>query len=110
MMQCAHRPPLYLRGTCFWRPVPGRTAILDHRSSGPLFCLAADEIAHISFAAALEKLQLFLQKLLEEFVARKKEICALVVDSFEGLPAEMEYFLGFAGLMGTSVLKMGCVV
>ena len=33
----------------------------DLRSSGPLFCLAADEIADISFAAAFEKLQLFLQ-------------------------------------------------
>ena len=39
----------------------------DLRSSGPLFCPAADELADIFFAAAFEKLQLFLQKLLERF-------------------------------------------
>ena len=49
----------------------------DLRSSEPLFCLAADEIADISFAAAFEKLQLFLQKLLEGFITQKEEICAL---------------------------------
>ena len=80
------------------------------RSSGPLFCLAADEIADISFAAAFEKLQLFLQKLLEGFITRKEEICALVLDFLAGLLADMKRFLDFEGLMGTSTPEMGCEV
>ena len=82
----------------------------DLRSSGPLFCLAADEIADISFAAAFEKLQLFLQKLLEGFITRKEEICALVVDFLTGLPDDMKRFLDFEGLMDTSMPEMGCEV
>ena len=82
----------------------------DLRSSGPLFCLAADEIADISFAAAFETLQLFLQKLLEGFIARKEEICALVVDFLAGLPADMKRFLDFKGLIGTFSPEMGCEV
>ena len=78
--------------------------------SGMLFCLAADEIADISFAAAFEKLQLFLQKLLEGFITRKEEICALVTDFLGGLPADMKRFLVFEGLMGTPAPKMGCEV
>ena len=82
----------------------------DLRSSGPLFCLAADEIADISFAAAFEKLQLFLQKLLEGFITRKEEICTLVTDFLEGLPADIKRFLDFEGLLGTSDPKIGCEV
>ena len=82
----------------------------DLRASGPLFCLAADELADISFAAAFEKLQLFLQKLLEGFITRKEEICALVVDFLAGLPADMRRFLDFEGLMATSAPEMGCEV
>ena len=82
----------------------------DLRSSGPLFCLAADEIADISFASAFEKLQLFLEKLLEGFITRKEEIRALVLDFLAGLPADMKRFLDFEGLMGTSAPKMGCEV
>ena len=37
----------------------------DLRTAGPLFCLATEELADISFAEAFEKLQLFLEKLLE---------------------------------------------
>lgn len=82
----------------------------DLRSSGPLFCLVADELADISFAAAFEKLQLFLQKLLEGFIARKEEISALVVDFLAGLPADTKRFLDFAGLMATSAPETGCEV
>ncbi len=82
----------------------------DLRTSGPLFCLVADELADISFAAAFEKLQLFLQKLLEGFIARKEEICALVTDFLEGLPADTKQFLDFEGLMGISAAKIGCEV
>lgn len=77
------------------------------RSSGPLFCVAADEIADISFAAAFEKLLHFLQKLLEGFITRKEEICALVLDFLAGLPADIKRFLDFEGLMGTLSPKMG---
>ena len=80
----------------------------DLRSSEPLFCLAADEIADISFAAAFEKLQLFLQKLLEGFITQKEEICAL--DFLTGLPDDMKRFLDFEGLMDTSMPEMGCEV
>ena len=82
----------------------------DLRSSGPLFCLAADELAGISFAAAFEKLQLFLQKLLEGFITRKEEICTLVTNFIDGLPADIKRFLDFEGLMGTSASEMGCEV
>ena len=47
----------------------------DIRTAGPLFCLAADELADISFAEAMEKLQLFLTKLLGVFNASKQDIC-----------------------------------
>ena len=78
-------------------------------SSEPLSCLAADEIADISFAAAFEKLQLFLQKLPEGFsiITCKEEICALVMDFLQGLPADRKRFLDFEGLMSTFATKMG---
>lgn len=79
----------------------------DLRSSGPLFFLATDEIADIPFAAAFEKTQLFFQKLLEGFITRKEEICALVLDFLENLPADMKRFLVFEELTGTSSSEMG---
>ena len=72
----------------------------DLRSTGPLFCLVADEIADISFTAAFEKLQLFLEKLLEGFNAQKEEIHAIVAEFLESLPADMKHFLDFSGLKG----------
>ncbi len=66
--------------------------------------------AEIPFAAAFEILQLFLQKLLEGFIARKEKICALVRDFIEGLPADMKRFHDFEGVMGTSEAKTGCEV
>ena len=82
----------------------------DQRTAGPLFCLVSDELADISVVDAYEKLQLFLQKLLEGFIARKEEISALVLDFLAGLPADMKRFLDFEGLMGTSTPEMGCEV
>ena len=63
-----------------------------------------------TYAATLEKLQLFLQKLLEGFITRKEEICALILDFLAGLPADMKRFLDFEGLLGTSTPEMGCEV
>lgn len=80
------------------------------RSIGPLFCLVADEMADISFSADFEKLQLFLQKLLNGFIAQKEEICALVMDFLENLLSDLKHFLGFEGLLGTPSPKMGCEV
>ena len=82
----------------------------DQRTAGPLFCLVSDELADVSVVDAYEKLQLFLQKLLEGFIARKEEIIALVVDFLADLPADMRRFLGFEGLMGSSSPEMGCEV
>ena len=79
----------------------------DQRTAGPLFCLVSDELADISVAAAFEKLQLFLLKLLEGFITRKEEISSLVLDFLAGLPADMKRFLDFEGLMGTSAPEMG---
>ena len=39
----------------------------DDRSVGPLFCLVCDEIADISFSAAMEKVQQFLENVLRSF-------------------------------------------
>lgn len=82
----------------------------DLRSTGPLFCLVADEIADISFAAAFEKLQLFLEKMLEGFNAQKEEIHAIVAEFLESLPADMKRFLDFSGVKGIFAQKMGCEV
>ena len=77
----------------------------DIRTAGPLFCLAADELADISFAEPMEKLQLFLTKLLEVFHASKQDICALTADFIRSLPEDIANFLEFPTLKGISALK-----
>lgn len=72
---------------------------------GGLFCLAADELADISFAEAMEKLQLFLTKLLEVFNTSKQDICALTADFIRGLPKDIAIFLELPALKGISALK-----
>ena len=61
----------------------------DNRSVGPLFCLVCDEIADISFSAAMEKLQLFFQKLLSQFNDWKPEIIKMIDALIADLPADM---------------------
>lgn len=61
----------------------------DLRSAGPLFCLIADELADISFAEAMEKLQLFLKELLEGFDTLQQNIGALILKLLADLPAEI---------------------
>ena len=82
----------------------------DLRSAGPLFCLVADELADISFVDAFEKLQLFLQKLLEGFVAQNESLRELAMDFIASLPTEVKQFLDFSGIQGISAPKMGCEV
>lgn len=82
----------------------------DPRSAGPIFCLAADELADISFVDAFEKLQLFLQKLLDGFVDREAEISRLTADFLAGLSDDVKQFLDFTGNDSTFAPKMGCEV
>ena len=67
----------------------------DVRTAGPMFCLVADELADISYAEAMEKLQLFLTKLVEGFVVSKEEISAFVTDFIAALPKEYTDFMPF---------------
>ena len=72
----------------------------DIRTAGPLFYLAADELADISFAESMEKLQLFLTKLLEVFNASKQDICAMTADFIRSLPEDIANFLELSALKG----------
>ncbi len=65
----------------------------DLQTSGPMFCLVADELADISFTQAFEKLQLFLEKLLEEFHVPEQTILAFVTDFVSRLPTDIAHFL-----------------
>lgn len=69
----------------------------DIRSAGPMFCLVADELADISFKEAFEKIQLFLQKLVEGFNVPKAEIEAFVKDFIAALPDGIAQFLCLQG-------------
>lgn len=82
----------------------------DLRSAGPLFCLVADELADISFADAFEKLQLFLQKLLEGFAAQNEQLCGLAMEFFASLPNDVKQLLDFSGFESTFAPKTGCEV
>ena len=77
----------------------------DIRTAGPLFCLAADELADISFAEAMEKLQLFLTKLLGVFNTSKQDICTLTADFIRSLPENIANFLKLPDLKGNFALK-----
>lgn len=68
----------------------------DVRTAGPMFCLVADELADISYTEAMEKLQLFLTKLMEGFIVSKEEISAFVTDFIASLPKEFDGFMPLA--------------
>lgn len=61
----------------------------DPRTTGPMFCLVADELADISLSQAMEKLQLFLEELAAGFNWTKAEIQAFVADFIADLPVEL---------------------
>ena len=56
------------------------------------------------------KLQLFLKKLLEGFVAQNKELCGLTMEFFASLPNDVKQLLDFSGTEGTFAPKTGCEV
>ena len=82
----------------------------DIRTAGPLFYLAADELADISFAEAMEILQLFLEELLQGFNALQQNICALIMEFLADLAAEISKFLDLDGLKAGFKDKTGCEV
>ncbi len=59
---------------------------MDIRTAGPMFCLIADKVADINYSQAFEKLQLFLQILLEGFAVSKTQIEEFVADFVVSLP------------------------
>ena len=82
----------------------------DLRSVGPLFCMVADELADITFAESMEKLQLFLEELLHGFNALQQDICALIMEFLADLPAKIKEFLDLDRLNAGFRAKMGCEV
>lgn len=67
----------------------------DDRSIGPLFYEICDEIADITFKDALRKLQLFLDKLVQQFNAASLDICAFIAEFIADLPADLAALLDF---------------
>lgn len=67
----------------------------DDRSIGPLFYEICDEIADITFEAALRKLQLFLDKLVQHFNAVSLDIRAFIAEFIANLPADLASLLDF---------------
>ena len=67
----------------------------DDRSIGPLFYEISDEIADITFEDALRKLELFLEKLSQQFNGFSVDICALIAEYIDDLPADLAALLDF---------------
>ena len=67
----------------------------DDRSIGPLFYEISDEIADIPFEDALRKLELFLEKLSQQFNGISVNICALIAEFIADLPADLAALLDF---------------
>lgn len=67
----------------------------DERSIGPLFYEISDEIANIAFEAALRKLELFLEKLSQQFNGISVDNCALIAEFIADLPAALAAILEF---------------
>ena len=71
----------------------------DGRSVGPLFCLVCDEIADITFSAAMEKLQLFLEKVFRKFNDCGIEFRAVLTALQKDLPADIAARLDLSRLL-----------
>ena len=67
----------------------------DDRSIGPIFYEISDEIADITFEDALRKLELFLEKLSQQFNGISLDICALIAEFIADLPADLAALLDF---------------
>jgi len=104
---CAHTAIVFLR---YMFLAVGVRENNDLRSAGPLFCLVADELVDISFAQAFEKLQLFLQNLLDGFNVPVQMILAFVADFVASIPADLAQFLALSSNDESFQPKTGCEV
>ena len=67
----------------------------DDRSVGPLFCLVCDEIADITFSAAMEKLQQFMEKLCRQFNGCGMDLRVILERLKADLPVDIAALLNF---------------
>ena len=72
--------------------------------------MVADELADITFAESMEKLQLFLEELLHGFNALQQDICVLIMEFLADFPAKIKEFLDLDRLSAGFRAKMGCEV
>ena len=68
----------------------------DLRTAGPLFCLVSDELADISYTEALEKIELFLEKLLHGLNITREDMEIFFSELKDELPKEIVNFLDFS--------------
>lgn len=87
---CAHTAIVFMR---YMFLAVGIREEKDIRTAGPMFCLVADELADISFAEAMEKLQVFLSKLMDGFSFSKEDIVAFLIDFVASLPEVFADFM-----------------
>ena len=65
----------------------------DLRSAGPLFCLISEELPDITFTEAMEKLQLFLEKLLSGLTGVLSDVSGFFARILSELPPVVAHFL-----------------
>lgn len=74
----------------------------DLRSAGPLFCLVSEELPDITFTEAMEKLQLFLQKLFSGLTGALSDIPGFFTSLLAELPPVVANFLDFSAFRNAS--------
>lgn len=74
----------------------------DSRSAGPIFCLVSEELADITFSEAMEKVQLFLAKLLEGLNGFRYNISELFTSILVDLPPYIASFLDLKNFQSVS--------
>ena len=74
----------------------------DLRSAGPLFCLVSEELPDITFTEAMEKLQLFLQKLFSGLTDSLSDIPGFFARLLAELPPVVANFLDFGAFRDAS--------
>ena len=74
----------------------------DLRSAGPLFCLVSEELPDITFTEAMEKLQLFLQKLFSGLTGALSDIPSFFARLLAELPPAVANFLDFSAFQNVS--------
>lgn len=74
----------------------------DLRSAGPLFCLVSEELPDITFTEAMEKLQLFLQKLFSGLTGALSDIPGFFASLLAELPPVVANFLDFSAFRNAS--------